>query len=84
MFDNWYVVQVRTGKEEEIAKKLQFHIDHDILLECFIPQCIRQKKFRDNGNLLKKFYLKGYIFVITDRINDLYTQLKKCLTLRNY
>ena len=31
MFDNWYVVQVRTGKEEAIAKKLQFHIDHDVL-----------------------------------------------------
>ena len=27
MFDNWYVVQVRTGKEEEIVKKCQFYID---------------------------------------------------------
>ena len=32
MFDNWYVVQVRTGKEEEIVKKCQFYIDHGIYL----------------------------------------------------
>ena len=52
MFDNWYVVQVRTGKEEEIVKKCQFYIDHDILF-------------------------KGYIFIITNQVEQLYTQLKK-------
>ena len=77
MFDNWYVVQVRTGKEEEIAKKLQFHIDHDILLECFIPHCVRKKKFRGQWQLVEEVLFRGYIFVITDKIDDLYTQLKK-------
>lgn len=77
MFDNWYVVQVRTGKEEAIAKKLQFHIDHDVLLECFIPCCKRQKKFRGKWQLVEEVLFKGYIFVITDKIDDLYTQLKE-------
>ena len=44
MFDNWYVVQVRTGKEEEIVKKCQFYIDHGILLDCFIPITKKKKK----------------------------------------
>ena len=44
MFDNWYVVQVRTGKEEEIVKKCQFYIDHDILIDCFIPITKKKKK----------------------------------------
>ena len=60
MFDNWYVVQVRTGKEEAIAKKLQFHIDHDVLLECFIPCCKRQKKFRGKWQLVEEVLFKGY------------------------
>ena len=77
MFDNWYVVQVRTGKEEAIAKKLQFHIDHDVLLECFIPCCKRQKKFRGKWQIVEEVLFKGYIFVITDKIDDLYTQLKE-------
>ena len=77
MFDNWYVVQVRTGKEEAIANKLQFHIDHDVLLECFIPCCKRQKKFRGKWQIVEEVLFKGYIFVITDKIDDLYTQLKE-------
>ena len=46
MFDNWYVVQVRTGKEEEIVKKCQFYIDHGILLDCFIPITKKKKKYQ--------------------------------------
>ena len=77
MFDNWYVVQVRTGKEEAIAKKLQFHIDHDVLLECFIPCCKRQKKFRGKWQIVEEVLFKGYIFMITNQVEQLYTQLKK-------
>ena len=51
MFDNWYVVQVRTGKEEEIVKKCQFYIDHGILLDCFIP-ITKKKKIPDLTKLL--------------------------------
>lgn len=48
MFDNWYVVQVRTGKEEEIVKKCQYYIDHDILIDCFIPITKKKKKYHGN------------------------------------
>ena len=50
MFDNWYVVQVRTGKEEEIVKKCQFYIDHDILIDCFIPITKKKKKYHGTQN----------------------------------
>lgn len=81
MFDNWYVVQVRTGKEEEISKKLRVSIDDDILLECFIPHCIRQKKFRGKWQNVDEILFKGYIFVITDRIDELYMKLKEVADL---
>lgn len=58
MFDNWYVVQVRSGKEEEIVKKCQFFIDHDILIDCFIPITKKKKKYHAHGILSMISYLK--------------------------
>ena len=60
MFDNWYVVQVRTGKEEEIVKKCQFYIDHDILIDCFIPITKKKKKCgKSVCPLIRKTFRKG-------------------------
>ena len=77
MFDNWYVVQVRTGKEEEIVKKCQFYIDHDILLDCFIPITKKKKKYHGTWHIVDDILFKGYIFMITDKVEQLYTELKK-------
>ena len=77
MFDNWYVVQVRTGKEEEIVKKCQFYIDHDILIDCFIPITKKKKKYHGTWHIVDDILFKGYIFIITNQVEQLYTQLKK-------
>ena len=77
MFDNWYVVQVRTGKEEEIVKKCQFYIDHDILIDCFIPITKKKKKYQGTWHIVDDILFKGYIFMITNQVEQLYTQLKK-------
>ena len=77
MFDNWYVVQVRTGKEEEIVKKCQFYIDHDILIDCFIPITKKKKKYQGTWHIVDDILFKGYIFIITNQVEQLYTQLKK-------
>ena len=61
MFDNWYVVQVRTGKEEEIVKKCQFYIDHDILIDCFIPITKKKKKYQGTWHIVDDILFKGYI-----------------------
>ena len=61
MFDNWYVVQVRTGKEEEIVKKCQFYIDHGILLDCFIPITKKKKKYQGSWHIVDDILFKGYI-----------------------
>ena len=84
MFDNWYVVQVRTGKEEEIVKKCQFYIDHDILLDCFIPITKKKKKYHGTWHIVDDILFKGYIFMITDKVEQLYTELKKIPDLRNH
>lgn len=77
MFDNWYVVQVRTGKEEEIKKKCLFTIDSSILIDCFIPITKKKKKYQGAWHLEDDILFKGYIFMISDHVDQLYTELKK-------
>jgi len=57
MFDNWYVVQIRTGKEE-IVKKCQFYIDHGILLDCFIPITKKKKKYQGSWHIVDDILLR--------------------------
>ena len=50
MFDNWYVVQIRTGKEE-IVKKCQ-------LLDCFIPITKKKKKYQGSWHIVDDILLR--------------------------
>lgn len=77
MKDNWYAVQVRTGHEQEIVDKCQVLIQKDILKDCFIPRCKRLKKFRGEWKNVEEILFKGYVFMITDCVDDLYVCLKK-------
>ena len=61
MFDNWYVVQVRTGKEEEIVKKCQFYIDPAILIDCFIPITKKKKKYHGTWHIVDDILFKDDI-----------------------
>ena len=74
---NWYVIQVRSGHEHEIADKCRFVIDGRILKECFIPEVITRKKFRGQWNEVKGVLFRGYVFLISDYIDELYVELKK-------
>ena len=51
----WYVVQVRTGTEEEIITQCEKTIDHGILKRCFIPYYESMKKYKGNGIWSRKF-----------------------------
>ena len=74
---NWYVVQVRSGHEKQIAEKCRTMISNDILTECFIPEYIHKRKFSGVWHDVKDVLFKGYVFMITDKIDLLYSELKK-------
>ena len=74
---NWYVIQVRSGHEKEIADKCKFLIDSTILKDCFIPEYYVQKKFQGAWHQVKQILFKGYVFLISDSIDGLYNELKK-------
>ena len=74
MYDNWYVIQVKSGKEEKIKEICQRLISPKIYEECFIPKCKRMKKYRGKWSEVEEILFKGYVFMITDHIDILFNE----------
>lgn len=77
----WYVVQVRTGTEENIRQQCEKKIDGKVLEHCFIPYYEEQRRIRGEWTTLRKVLFPGYIFVVTDKIEELYKGLKMIIGL---
>lgn len=75
--ENWYVMQVLSGQEEKIVQKCSLIIDKHLLYECFIPYATKMKKYQGKWHKIDDILFKGYVFLITDDIEELYIQLKK-------
>ena len=78
---NWYVMQVRTGTEENVCIQCRKDIGEDILENCFLPRYEEKRKIRGEWKILKKLLFPGYVFVISDDIDQLYQKLKKVIGL---
>lgn len=76
MCENWYVIQVRSGKEDEIKNTCERSIPKDILQECFIPRSVRLRKKQGTWREIEEILFKGYVFMITDHIEELFNKLK--------
>lgn len=77
MYDNWYAVQVRTGQEEKIVEACQLLMNQHALEECFIPKYKRMKKYKGKWHQIDAILFTGYIFMISDHIDELFNELKK-------
>ena len=74
---NWYVVQVRSGHEKQIAEKCGTMISNSVLKECFIPEYVRRKRYLGEWHDVRDVLFKGYVFMITDAVEQLNVELKK-------
>ena len=77
----WYVVQVRTGAEESIKQQCEKNIDREVMKRCFISYYEEQRSIRGEWVTLKKILFPGYIFVVTDKLDELYQNLKSIIGL---
>ena len=75
MDTNWYVIQVKSGNEDKIAQACRLSIPKEILIESFVPKYRLQKKFKGKWHLIEDVLFKGYVFLISDHIQDLFYQL---------
>lgn len=77
----WYVLQVRTGTEENIRLQCQHKIAEAVLERCFIPYYEEKKRIWGNWELQKKVLFPGYVFVVTEKLEKLYEALKDVIGL---
>lgn len=75
--DDWYVIQVQSGKEEHTAALCRSIVSEDMLSDCFIPYYERMKRYRGRWHKEKAVMFPGYVFVISDNIEELWMALKK-------
>lgn len=73
----WYVVQVRTGNEDKMIAECKRAIPEEVLERCFIPYIEEKKKINGKIQKVRKHMFPGYIFLISDKLDELKVGLKK-------
>lgn len=73
----WYVIQVTTGKEEQILKMIKRYGVQEYVKECFIPKYERRKKYLGQWHQEETILFPGYIFIISENAGGLYLALKQ-------
>ncbi|MCD7957841.1 MAG: antiterminator LoaP [Lachnospiraceae bacterium] len=73
----WYVIQVQTGSEEKTRIQCNTILSSQVLQQCFIPYYEEQRKLHGEWSTLKKILFPGYVFMITDQLDELRLSLRK-------
>ena len=77
----WYVIQVRTGTEEEIQRQCETIIDKSILEKSFIPKYEQERKYQGQWHTELKILFPGYVFLISGEKEKLFFELKRIIGL---
>lgn len=77
----WYVIQVRTGTEEEIQRQCETIIDKSILEKSFIPKYEQERKYQGEWHTELKVLFPGYVFLISGEKEKLFFELKRIMGL---
>ena len=77
----WYVMQVRTGTEENIRCQCQRLISSNVLERCFIPYYQQKKRFQGEWHIQERILFPGYVFLIAENLEQLVNELKKVIGL---
>lgn len=72
----WYVIQVYTGKELEIAQQCRERVA-DESEDVFVPQAERWTKIRGERTLITSRLFPGYVFIETEKIEDFHKRLNR-------
>lgn len=72
----WYVVQVRTGTEENVRIQCRKKLSAEAMSRCFIPYYEERRRIRGEWTTQQRILFPGYLFMITDDQPRLYEELK--------
>lgn len=75
--DMWYVIQTFGGEEEQTADIIKKRVSSYYIEDCFIPKRERMKKFQGRWNKVEEILFRGYVFVVSQRPEELYQSLQR-------
>ncbi|MCM1263700.1 MAG: antiterminator LoaP [Butyrivibrio sp.] len=76
-----YVVQVRSGTEESIRIQCSKRIAPEIMERCYIPYYEKKRRYGGAWHMEQRILFPGYVFIISDALEELYTGLKNVMGL---
>jgi transcriptional antiterminator NusG len=79
----WYVMQVRSGTEHKTLAKLISLANPQILEKGFVPLYEQKKRYQGQWHVEEKILFPGYVFLITDQIDNLVQELSRILGASN-
>ncbi len=74
--NNYYVIFAGTGNESEAKRLIRKSLDTDLCPNVFYPQKKMKKKIRGQEVEYTSPLIPGYIFLRTDRVQELYQKLR--------
>jgi len=72
----WYVIQTRTGREELIKTLIEKSLPADVYDDCKIIMTERKKKYPAGWRLVKDYSFPGYVFIVSDHIEEVRLRLR--------
>ncbi len=72
----WYVLQTLTGKEEELVRMIKKIVPCELYSDCFVAYYERVWRKQGKSVIHIERLFPGYVFVITDKTEELFWQLK--------
>lgn len=72
----YYVIQVASGMEDRVEEQIGVLIERELYGRCFHPIRHVKKKIRGEWRELREKLLPGYVFIVSDDIEELYLRLR--------
>ena len=77
----WYVIQVRSGTEENIKIQCEKKVSQEIMKRCYIPYYEKMRRYKGAWHKEQRILFPGYVFVISDELEELFSGLKSVIGL---
>lgn len=73
----WYVIQVMSGEERRTMELCRALLDQTLYQDIFLPEMEVMKRYHGEWHKEKARMFPGYVFVVTERVEELFLAFKK-------
>ena len=77
----WYVIRTFTGKEDDFCLWINAHVDKSLYTRCFVPLFQDVVRREGVGHILIRKMFDGYLFLETDKPEEVEAELKKAASV---